>query len=473
MRRNHRVRGAPDGSSGDAPRAYRRGARKYEGRGGVWYAYLPERKGAISLRTRDEREAERQFRGLLERGIAPRVGKATEVPLSAIGQQYIDASHGWTESSKRTTEPRVIAFVEAMERMGITLPSQITAKALGDWRKARESIASRGTINRDEGVAKRMLVWARTERQLCGVTAVESIRKMRESKAGRTKVLPPDDVVLQHADWLETHSEALAAWTIRAGYVSGFRLEELHHTDESDVHDGHVYVTPESGPAATAWQSKGFAERRVKLSPEGVATMLAFVRCKATTKGKNGTTPGLTSGWLRKKIDLARKAIPSIAYRAHDLRRLFATAASRSGVPIKTIAGWLGHVDVSTTERYVLGYGEDRETTAPTHARIVQSCAMSAGFTNENAVKHRVPKPKVGSSILPGDAAFSAVECTVDASGSCSQLLGFVPSGALGLCSVHNLTAPAGPPIVRGDTVTMGALECSQLAEFERTGMWS
>jgi integrase len=49
----------------------------------------------------------------------------------------------------------------------------------------------------------------------------------------------------------------------------------------------------------------------------------------------------------------------------HDLRRAFVTEAFRGGVALLTIAQWVGHADVRTTEGYLASYGADTQAVAP------------------------------------------------------------------------------------------------------------
>ena len=40
------------------------------------------------------------------------------------------------------------------------------------------------------------------------------------------------------------------------------------------------------------------------------------------------------------------------AHRFHDLRHTFGTTMAAAGVPMRTLQEWMGHRDISTTQRY-------------------------------------------------------------------------------------------------------------------------
>jgi integrase len=66
----------------------------------------------------------------------------------------------------------------------------------------------------------------------------------------------------------------------------------------------------------------------------------------------------LTSGPLSKPAILRRYRVAlkaarlDEAHRFHDLRHTFGTRCAQAGVPMRTLQEWMGHRDLSTTQRY-------------------------------------------------------------------------------------------------------------------------
>lgn len=59
------------------------------------------------------------------------------------------------------------------------------------------------------------------------------------------------------------------------------------------------------------------------------------------------------------ELALRDKSGESIVFRSHDFRRLFATEAVNSGLPIHIAAKLLGHTDLNTTRGYVAVYEDE------------------------------------------------------------------------------------------------------------------
>jgi integrase len=373
MQRDRRVPGS-EHRRGEQARS--RGPRIYR-RGSVWWAYLPGRRRE-SLHTEDEDAARQRFAELLKRcGPGGKDSRSKERPLAEIANQYLESPHGWTKRTLHSCELRALGFVKVMETKGVRLPSQLTDKILDDWRRARMKAVSRATVNRDEVVARRMLAWAAGQKPpMCGPTPLAERKLVREPRRGAPPFIPSPREVRAVVDALESIAAAAkrpleresahgAALTIGSGLVSGMRLDELRHVQESDVHTAVVYVTPEEGPASEAWTSKGYRKREIPVGPDGAGTLRAFVRWRESGRGGKGKQPGISDGWVADWIDkglaLANKGRePKIeTFRAHDLRRVFATELRRAGVPITTIRDLMGHRDTETTERYLGRYRDD------------------------------------------------------------------------------------------------------------------
>jgi integrase len=60
----------------------------------------------------------------------------------------------------------------------------------------------------------------------------------------------------------------------------------------------------------------------------------------------------LRRGALMRRYRRALKAAHLEGHRFHDLRHTFGTAMAAAGVPMRTLQEWMGHRDISTTQRY-------------------------------------------------------------------------------------------------------------------------
>lgn len=133
-------------------------------------------------------------------------------------------------------------------------------------------------------------------------------------------------------------------------------------------------LPPEAGPAAEAWATKGYAARTIPLAPEALAVVRRYLAVAVGRRGQPITerTPLLHLHTACDAVTAARvaaqgtaEAVPVPRCGLHDLRRAFVTEAFRAGVPLVTIARWVGHADVRTTEGYLASYGVDGAAVAP------------------------------------------------------------------------------------------------------------
>lgn len=348
---------------------------KHEGpylyrRGRIYWVYL-DREVRESLGTDDEAEARVRFAERVRRFESEGKGRGRpgEEALDVICEKYVAASEGWTRRTGRTTALRAVSFVEAMAALGVTYPSQITNVALDAWRKRRETEVARATINRDEGVARTMLAWA-AARELCGATPLAERKQVKEPKRRPPPLIPSPTEVSQVVAALLSLDERGAALTIASALATGKRLDELRHLRPEAVHADGVDVVPEGGTAADAWTSKNHRQRRIPLAEGAVRAVRDFATWRTTAKGRKGKAVGLSDTWIAEKIDegCAQCAVPP--FRMHDLRRTFATECVRAGIPVTMVREWLGHRDVSTTERYLGRYRSDAGLVAPTPAAL-------------------------------------------------------------------------------------------------------
>lgn len=367
-------------STGNRPKKARRqrkrqrGAHRYQ-RGAIWWAYLGAGE-RISLHTKNEAEAELEFRRELARCDTARREARAEKQLADIARGYLDAPHGWTPRTKSSATSRAIAFVSAMEGLGVRMASQITTERLDRWRTARMKVVSRATINRDEDTADKMLRWGATQDPpLCDMTPMKGRDRLREPERPTRVILPSPEEVQRVAARLESLPRTRPRATmpdpgrgvmlfVIASQGTGLRLDELRHLPQADVFRDAVEVAPDEGPADTAWTGKNFRLRRIPVAPEVADAVRAFVSWRTSSRSR------LSESFVNRSLEWACTQVGVPRFTAHDLRRVFATECVRAGVPLTTVQDWMGHADLRTTQRYLGQYRSDAELRPPAPSSV-------------------------------------------------------------------------------------------------------
>lgn len=340
----------------------------------VWYAYVPGQR-EISLRTTNDAEAEQRFQALLRSRPARRAGDTpAEASLAEIALAYLKAPHGWSKRTRKSATYRANAFVEAMENLGVMLPSKLTDDALDAWRRTRMPEVSAGTINRDEDVPRKMLRWAAEQTPpLCALTPMQSRARLREAQRDEPQLIPsPAEVAKVVGVLLRDDGHAPLAHAVTVAVSTGFRLEELRRMHAGWIEPDTIVLHPESGPADGAWLSKGYRARRIGVPREVARVAMEFVAVRDATGWR------LADGWLNELLERACAIAEVARFTMHDLRRTFATEAVRAGVPITVVQQWLCHRSVTTTQRYLGRYASDAAIVAPTPAALAMLQAMPA-----------------------------------------------------------------------------------------------
>lgn len=208
---------------------------------------------------------------------------------------------------------------------------------------------------------------------------------------------PPDQVVDLATDEIidigRTEHEAFMAWAaIEVLRHTGVRIEELLEITHLALVSYKLPDTGESVPMLQIVPSKANEERLLLVSPE-LASVLATLITRL--RNQNGGTVPLTSrydhhehitgpllphlfqhrlGWtwevptpgtIQKWLTdvLARACLTDAAgqplhYTPHDFRRMFATEAVGSGLPVHIVARLLGHQNINTTQAYMAVFDE-------------------------------------------------------------------------------------------------------------------
>ena len=106
-------------------------------------------------------------------------------------------------------------------------------------------------------------------------------------------------------------------------------------------------------------QGKGGKDRRVYLSPDGVAALEAYLRqrgdlpCACLFLVQKGVYKGqgLSVRGVQKRLEYYAR-LTGVEVSAHRLRHTFATNLLEGGADIVTVQELLGHASVTTTQRY-------------------------------------------------------------------------------------------------------------------------
>jgi integrase len=208
---------------------------------------------------------------------------------------------------------------------------------------------------------------------------------------------PPDQIVDlatgEVIDVGKTEHEAFMAWAaIEVLRHTGVRIEELLEITHLALVSYKLPDTGETVPMLQIVPSKANEERLLLVSPE-LASVLAtlITRLRSQNGGTipltsrydqhehvtgpplphlfqhrlgwtwEAPTPGTIQKWLA--VVLTRTALADAAgqplhYTPHDFRRMFATEAVGSGLPVHIVARLLGHTNINTTQAYMAVFDE-------------------------------------------------------------------------------------------------------------------
>jgi integrase len=155
--------------------------------------------------------------------------------------------------------------------------------------------------------------------------------------------------------------EALDAALYRTAAMTGLRLGELIALRWRDVawpiskihvRSNYVlgeYVTPKSDES----------ERSVPMADEVAAALDALHKTGGEPADSALVFDDPSHGGPLSKAAVLRRMRRALkaagldeTHRFHDLRHTFGTAIAKSGVPMRTLQGWMGHANLSTTEHY-------------------------------------------------------------------------------------------------------------------------
>lgn len=362
-------------------RSYQRGPHLVR-RGAVWYA----RGGAfgkdgVSLRTEDRAEAERRFAAGLANPDDRRGARARESPpettLPALIDRWLASAHGYSARTLQTHTNRILAWAAWCETHGVSLASEVTHGRVDEWVGERAQAVGRRTVNRDLRTVKVCLRWAATAGLCAPCKPIADRRPLREPARSVRRVVPDPQTL---AEIVRAVAPGRPRAAIEALVATGLRIEELRRCHVGWLRPEGLEVQPEAGPAAEAWATKGYAARTIPLAPEALAVVRRYLAVAVGRRGQpitertlllhlhtacDAVTAARVAALGHEPTEAEREALAVPRCGLHDLRRAFVTEAFRAGVPLVTIARWVGHADVRTTEGYLASYGVDGAAVAP------------------------------------------------------------------------------------------------------------
>jgi integrase/recombinase XerD len=317
----------------------RKGAHIYKRPGRLgWYAYVDREHKDISLGTEDEAEAQAKLATLLNSGGLRALSEGRK-PLATLFDEYRERSR--TNHTKKSAYEndlnggRVLAW---LEERGITSAQAITKQVIEDYKTARRFLKrSAARINRELQTWKNVMGLAVEQREAHRSILAEFV-KMREPRPlphriGLTK--GEIDRFLR----AEKHAGYRALFRVAVG--TGLRDDELRHMDASDIRPPHIIVTPKPG-----WTTKGHRHRSIPATKATLAAARAFVKARDDMSLEAKTV------WNRVQAARVAAGIKK-HFSLHDLRRAYASHALASGYRLEQISQWLGHADLTTTQRYL------------------------------------------------------------------------------------------------------------------------
>lgn len=333
-------------------------------RGVRWQAVVKSGRAHVVSRTFDTRaEAtawERREKALLADGIDRRAGK------QSVGNTL---AHWLTErephisrkslATDRSTVRQVPAWLLRRE-VGSVTETDIE-RLIGHW----ATLYAHSTVTRYRATVARFFAWTVAQRMRPSnpVTAV----RVPRPRAPQVEMRPWSRDALEDVVRTIRPLNARAADCVLFLALTGLRWGEARALRVADIHQVpmqrlHVsWSQPESSgpPKAT----KSGKSRFVPLTNEGMEVV------ERLRQGKSSPDLLLTSS---AGAQLHRTAFMRASHwdevcaghRIHDLRHTAATFWLEAGVPLTTVRQWLGHADISTTQRYVHWLGTDADRAA-------------------------------------------------------------------------------------------------------------
>jgi integrase len=228
-------------------------------------------------------------------------------------------------------------------------PSVITRKVMIAYRDERAEKATRATANGDLSRAKAFVNWMRAEELIEGDPTFK-VKRLKMSTVAEEAISPAAvaGVIKGFGEgWLADLAVVLAN--------VGLRPQEALNVRACDVDEKQRLLRVRPWELnGYKWQVKDYEERALALNDVALAVLM---KRHKTREGEGLLWPSPTGkAWDYDNFaKLWRKALPAtlrgMAY-PYAFRHYFATQAVLAGWPIEKLSKYLGHANISTTQRY-------------------------------------------------------------------------------------------------------------------------
>jgi len=215
-------------------------------------------------------------------------------------------------------------YLAALNRKG--LKKSTVARKIAALRSFFGYLVRHGLVSRNPaaGVAS-----PKQERKLPGFLTVDQAQGLMTRPEGET--------------WAALRDRAI----LEVFYSTGIRNAELTAMRVSDVDfsDGMITVV-----------GKGDKERKAPIGERALAALTEYLRASPTADTKrlfrNRRGGGLTERSIHRIVKKYMRQIGAPAFSPHSLRHTFATHLLEGGADLRAVQEMLGHVSLSTTQRY-------------------------------------------------------------------------------------------------------------------------
>jgi integrase len=255
-------------------------------------------------------------------------------------------------SSLQRTRPTIAQFIK---RMGgwRAAPGVITRSQLLAYRDWRAETVARATVNSDMQRVKSFVNWLRAEELLAGDPTFK-VRRLKTASVAKETISSQvvDSAVRAFSEKGERREDL--SWLADLAVIlanTGMRPQEALHVRASDVdaEKGLLRIRAYEG-----WAIKDYEDRALALNAPTLAVLL---RRKVATTQEAVLFPAPMGGaWDYDNFaKIWRKALPKRLRglaTPYSMRHFFASRAVEAGWPIEKLSKYLGHANISTTQKH-------------------------------------------------------------------------------------------------------------------------
>jgi integrase len=314
---------------------------------GIFYARMYQRGGSkwVSLKTKVRSIAKSKLAQLLAKHHETRnARRGVESGSATVGQLakvYMESQNLRTDIRQSTKDHRkfiVISLLQSLPELAEKLPSKVTEHEVAEWAARHHANWSPTKHNAAIDSLKGIFNVAIDR----GIIGTNPAAKLTRAQVRQKRLeLPSPEQFKQIVKIVRTSGASSAKGNgdlVEFLAYSGCRIKEAGRVRWKDVDEaaGRIWVHP----------GKNDHGRHVPINP-AMADLLKRIRdgkswARATPKRHGHVLINIS---CRGSIEAACEKAMVQRMTHHSLRHLFATRAIQSGVPVPTVAHWLGHRD--------------------------------------------------------------------------------------------------------------------------------